>query len=83
MMKNKILVTDSISLEVSEKQIEVSTLLPFEIQVYFTESASLSWMQMVRSWVRTITSTFLPNQKTCRNTVCKVTYLTQSRITGS
>ncbi|NQO45348.1 hypothetical protein HO965_01005 [Streptococcus suis] len=42
MMKNKILVTDSISLEVSEKQIEVSTLLPFEIQVYFTESASLS-----------------------------------------
>lgn len=42
MMTNKILVTDNISLEVSEHSVEVSTLLPFEIKVYFTDSASLS-----------------------------------------
>lgn len=41
-MKNKILVTDNIALVVSDKSIEVSTSLPFEIEVYFTESASVT-----------------------------------------
>lgn len=37
-MKNKILVTDSISIEISEHKIDVFTFLPFDIQVYFAET---------------------------------------------
>lgn len=37
-MKNKILVTDSISIEISKHKIEIFTFLPFNIQVYFEET---------------------------------------------
>ena len=36
-MKNKILVTDNISIEISKHNIEIFTLLPFNIQVYFED----------------------------------------------
>ena len=38
MMKNKISVTDNISIEVSKHKIEIFTFLPFNIQVYFEET---------------------------------------------
>ena len=37
-MKNKISVTDNISIEISKHKIEVFTFLPFNIQVYFEET---------------------------------------------
>lgn len=37
-MKNKILVTDNISIEISEHNINIFTFLPFDIQVYFAET---------------------------------------------
>ena len=36
-MKNKILVTDNISIAISKHNIEIFTLLPFDIQVYFED----------------------------------------------
>ena len=38
MMKNKISVTDNISIEVSKHKIEIFTCLPFNIQVCFEET---------------------------------------------
>lgn len=38
-MTNKILVTDNISIEISEYNIEILTLLPFKIKVYFEDTA--------------------------------------------
>ena len=37
-MKNKILVTDNISIEISKHKIEIFTCLPFNIQVGFEET---------------------------------------------
>ena len=37
-MKNKILVTDNITIEISKHNIEIFTLLPFNIQVSFEET---------------------------------------------
>ena len=37
-MKNKILVTDNISIEISKHKIEIFTRLPFNIQVRFEET---------------------------------------------
>jgi phage protein len=37
-MKNKISVTDNISIEISKHKIEIFTFLPFNIQVYFEET---------------------------------------------
>ena len=37
-MTNKILVTDNISIEISKHNIEIFTLLPFNIQVFFEET---------------------------------------------
>ena len=36
-MKNKILVTENIMIEISKRNIEIFTYLPFNIQVYFEE----------------------------------------------
>lgn len=36
-MKNKILVTENIMIEISKSNIEIFTLLPFNIQVYFED----------------------------------------------
>lgn len=36
-MINKILITDNISIEISKHNIEIFTLLPFDIQVYFED----------------------------------------------
>ena len=36
-MKNKILVTDNISIEISKHNIEIFTYLPFNIHVYFED----------------------------------------------
>ena len=36
-MTNKILITDNISIEISKHNIEIFTLLPFNIQVYFED----------------------------------------------
>lgn len=36
-MKNKILVTENIMIEISKHNIEIFTLLPFDIQVYFED----------------------------------------------
>ena len=36
-MKNKILVTENIMLEISKRNIEIFTYLPFNIQVYFED----------------------------------------------
>ena len=37
-MKNKILVTENISIEISKHKIEIFTFLPFNIQVSFEET---------------------------------------------
>ena len=37
-MKNQILVTDDISIEISKHKIEIFTFLPFNIQVNFEET---------------------------------------------
>ena len=36
-MKNKILVTENIMIEISKRNIEIFTYLPFNIQVYFED----------------------------------------------
>lgn len=36
-MKNKILVTENIMIEISKRNIEIFTYLPFKIQVYFED----------------------------------------------
>ena len=36
-MTNKILITDNIAIEISKHNIEIFTLLPFNIQVYFED----------------------------------------------
>ena len=38
-MTNKILITENISIEISEYNIEILTLLPFKIKVYFEDTA--------------------------------------------
>ena len=37
-MKNKILLTENIAIEISKRNIEIFTYLPFNIQVYFEET---------------------------------------------
>lgn len=37
-MKNKILVTENIAIEISKHNIEIFTFLPFDIQVFFEET---------------------------------------------
>lgn len=37
-MKNKILVTENIMIEISKRNIEIFTYLPFDIQVFFEET---------------------------------------------
>lgn len=80
-MKNKILVTENISIEISKHKIEIFTCLPFNIQVSFEETVVDTLDEDGKVFGKRYQLNILQNLSTWTNALLKVMYHSRSVIT--
>lgn len=80
-MKNKILVTENISIEISKHKIEIFTFLPFNIQVGFEETIVPTLDEDGELFGKRYQLNILQNLSTWTNALLKVMYHSRSVIT--